>query len=676
MYALLTSLVLAGTLTGEVTHTRLLDEIALDPVVREVVAPRHMPVLLPPTIPMTELDTAIDVLSYDVALDWSTVLRTARAERGPRKCDASITIELRVQAPTLDEVVLNARYMEFDSILVNGARVEPNVDVPGLLAIPLPTPATRNDVLRLDIAYGIMRDDRGFQAYSDSDMASTGQDHAIAFTFCQPEGARTWYPCHDVPYDKAMFTAHVRVPNDFVVASNGRRLGRAVVDDSTVRETWRHEQPMSTYLFVVNASRYVDLPQVYVRAVGDTMQISNYQWQDDVDGERFKASNAIRNVPEMFRVMEPLFGRYPFATYGHAAVTPIQFGGMEHQSMTTVNREWLRGTAELGYAHEVGHQWFGDWVTCATWADIWLNEGAATWSEAIFAGRNGNVQGYRARMGQRRDRYLRNGLAEPPIYGIDIQNLFNEATTYCKSAWVYHMLRTNVSSDSILFAGLRAYLQRYARGAAQTAQFAAFWQEFVPDPMVPWTTYFDQWLVKAGHPVFEAVLARPTSGDQAIITVTQTQVGEGIPETFVVPLRLRLRTATASRDTVVLMTERSMSLRMAITSDSTELLVDPDDEILCERTVQTITSVQADDNATWCRVLGAVPVRDHVSLHLSDGPEARITISDVGGRVVYAGRVGSGIHRIDLRSLPSGVVAIRAERGTNVTTFAIPVIAP
>lgn len=676
MSVLLTAMVAFATLSGEASHTRLLDEIAIDPRIREAVAPRHVPAMMPTTLPVSDLDTTFDVLSYEVSLDWSTVLRTSRADRGARKCNATVVIEVRALAPTLENIVLQARYLDFDSVLVNGTRVEPNVDTPGLVSVPLPASVKRDDVVRLDIAYGIMRDDRGFQAYSDSDMASTGQNHAIAFTFCQPEGARTWYPCHDVPYDKAFFTAHVRVPKDFVVASNGRRLGRAVVDDSTVRETWRHEQPMSTYLFVVNASRYVDLPQVYVRAEGDTMHISNYQWPDDVDGERYKASSAIRNVPEMFQVMEPLFGRYPFETYGHAAVAPLQFGGMEHQSMTTVNREWLRGTAELGYAHEVGHQWFGDWVTCATWADIWLNEGAATWSEALFAGRNDNVQGYRARMRQRRDRYMRNGLTEPPIYGINIQNLFNEATTYCKSAWVYHMLRTNVSSDSVLFAGLREYLRRYARGAAQTAQFAAFWQEYVPEPVVPWPTYFDQWLIKAGHPVFSAVLARPTSGTTSIVTISQTQFGDEVPSLFVVPVRLRFRNATFSRDTVIVMQEPTVAFRIELPSDSVELVIDPEEEILCESAVDLISSVAEGASPAWCRIMGATPAAEHISMLLEDGPDATVTITDLRGRVVLNRRLAPGITPIDVRSIGTGIVAVRVERGREVATFTIPVIAP
>jgi aminopeptidase N len=598
-----------------------------------------------------------------------------RAERGPRKCDARVQLLLVVRAETLDTLQLNARELSFDTIRVNGVSA---THVLGFqrVRIPLPTSANRGDTLRVDLQYGIMRDDLGFQSYANTDISQSGRPLAITFTFNQPEGARTWYPCNDVPYDKAMFTASMLLPKDFVGVSNGRRISRTTVGDSLVLETWRHEQPMSTYLFNMNASRFTMIPQVYVRANGDTIPMENYQWSIDEDSATYSARRAIRNVPDMFRVMEELFGPYPYETYGHVAVYPIQFGGMEHQSMSMVNREWLRGTSELGYMHEVGHQWFGDWVTCATWADIWLNEGAASWTEALFAGRDGNTGAYRLRMRQRRDRYLRNGLTEPPVYGIPISNLFNEATTYCKSAWVYHMFRSQIGNDSLFYGHLRDYLDTYARSAAQTADMLSFWKRVAPSPTVDWDTYFDQWLFKAGHPVFKGTLELiPTTEPERIVTLTLAQVQQAanVPDVFHVPVRLRFRSSSTTKDTVVVMTSRTITVEMRMPTEPTEVIVDPTDDILCESSVQLVTSVDESVDAAWCRLMGPIPATDNLLLLLETDDESTVSIIDAQGRLLRTLTAGSGLQQLDVSDL-RGMVMLLVQHGSQQTVFSVPVI--
>lgn len=671
---------LVGTLTMsaqhiDAPHPSVLMDAVLDPTFREQISPRHSPMLMPMSVSTKQLDTTIDVVSYDVLMDWSTVMSIPRAQRQQRKCTARVIASIVVNAASIDTLVLFARELAFDTIRVNGSLCSHRL-TPQRVRIVLPTAARRGDTLDVVMQYAILRDDLGFQSYANTDISQSGRPLAITFTFNQPEGARTWYPCNDVPYDKAMFTAHMLIPKDFVGVSNGRRISRTDVNDSVVMETWQHEQPMSTYLFNMNASRYTMIPQVYVRPNGDTIPMENYQWAIDEDSATYSAKRAIRNVPEMFRVMENLFGPYPYETYGHVAVFPIQFGGMEHQSMSMVNREWLRGTAELGYMHEVGHQWFGDWVTCATWGDIWLNEGAASWTEALFAGRDGNVDAYRLRMRQRRDRYLRNGLAEPPVYDIPLANLFNEATTYCKSAWVYHMLRTHVGNDDAFFGHMRGYLELFARGAAQTADLMAYMKRVEPSPVVDWNVFFDQWLVQAGHPVFRGTVDLPsTPAQQRTVTLTLAQVQDAanVPDVFHVPVRLRFRSSSATKDTVVVMTTRSITVAMTMPNEPTEVIVDPNEEILCESAVQIATSVDQGQVTPWCRLIGPVPASDHVLIHLDDQGDAAMTITDIQGRPLRAQMVSPGLHHVPLTG-DAGVVLIRLSRFGSTASFTIPVI--
>lgn len=660
---------------GDAPHPSVLMDAVLDPAIRELVMPRHAHAMSPMAFPSTTLDTSIDVQHYDVFMDWSTVMSIPRAQRGPRKCDARVQLRVVVKAVTLDTLKLNARELTFDSIRVNGQSAGHSLSFQRV-NIPLPTQARRGDTLDVVINYGIMRDDLGFQSYANTDISQSGRPLAITFTFNQPQGARTWYPCNDVPYDKATFLASMAIPKDFVGVANGRRVSRTPLNDSVVVETWRHEEPMATYLFNMNASRYTMFEQTYVSSTGDTIPIENYQWSIDEDSATYSARRAVRNVPDMFRVMEELFGPYPFTSYGHVAVYPIQFGGMEHQSMSMVNREWLRGTAELGYMHEIGHQWFGDWVTCATWDDIWLNEGAASWTEALFAGRDGNSDAYRLRMRQRRDRYLRNGLAEPPVYGIPLANLFNEATTYCKSAWVYHMMRTQFANDTALFGHLRTYMSRFARGATQTSDLLDFMKDVAPNPVVDWDVYFDQWLAKAGHPIFSGTLDLPPSSEptrRVTLMMSQVQQAANVPDVFHVPVRIRFRSSSATKDTIVLVTSKTITVDMMMPTEPTEVIVNPLDEILCEAAIQVITSVDAESAAPWCRVVGPVPSTDAVMLQLDEHGDATVSVSDVQGRLLLSTTVTPGLNRIAVPA-SQGVVIIRVDRPGASTAFALHVI--
>ncbi|MBU3741990.1 MAG: M1 family metallopeptidase [Candidatus Kapabacteria bacterium] len=656
-------------------HPSVLMDAVLDPTFREQAAPRHPPMVMPMSVTAKQLDTTIDVLSYDVLMDWSTVMSIPRAERQPRKCTARVAASIVVNASSMDTLVLYAQELVFDSISVNGSPCAHQL-ASQRVRIALPSTVRQGDTLHVVMHYAIMRDDLGFQSYANTDISQSGRPLAITFTFNQPEGARTWYPCNDVAYDKAMFTAHMLIPKDFVGVSNGRRISRTDVNDSVVMETWRHEQPMATYLFNMNASRFTMVPQVYVRPNGDTIPMENYQWAIDEDSATYSAKRAIRNIPEMFRVMEGFFGPYPYETYGHVSVYPIQFGGMEHQSMSMVNREWLKGTAELGYMHELGHQWFGDWVTCATWGDIWLNEGAASWTEALFAGRDGNTDGYRLRMRQRRDRYLRNGLAEPPVYDIPLSNLFNEATTYCKSAWVYHMMRTHVANDSVFFGHMRGYLEAFGRNAAQTADLHAHMKRVAPSPVVDWDVFFDQWLVQAGHPVFRGTLDLPATAEpQRTVTLTLAQVQSAakVPEVFHVPVRLRFRSSSSTKDTVVVMTSRTITVAMTMPTEPTEVTVDPNEEILCESSVQVATGVDEQRKTAWCRLVGPIPASDHVLLQVDDQGDAAMSITDMQGRLLRTQTLSPGLHQVSLTG-DAGLVMIRLTRFGSTAAFTVPVI--
>jgi aminopeptidase N len=121
----------------------------------------------------------------------------------------------------------------------------------------------------------------------------------------------------------------------------------------------------------------------YIAPGGDTIPILNMVFQED----SAMAAYDFEHLPDMMQIFSDRFAPYPFNKYGQGTVTPFPYGAMEHQTMTTINRNWLTGSqdAELGFAHELAHMWWGDLVTLADWRHMWLNEGFAVYASGIFA---------------------------------------------------------------------------------------------------------------------------------------------------------------------------------------------------------------------------------------------------------------------------------------------------
>jgi aminopeptidase N len=253
---------------------------------------------------------------------------------------------------------------------------------------------------------------------------------------------------------------------------------------------------------------------------------------------------------------------FPFVKYGMNAVQPFYYGGMEHQTMTTINRSWLRNMyyywnkqtqAYQGYnvyysnlqgiAHELSHMWTGDLITCATWHDIWINEGGATWSEAIWSEGLWGLDAYYSNMLGKKNTYLNyGGLSLPSNYDVSFADVFNGGLTYAKGGWIWHMLRTMLG-DSVYFPAFRNLLHRDGYTSVETEDIKKSFEMDVPNPPVSFETYFDQWIYKAGHPIYDITYSSINVGPnnyKITVNINQTQDTSGnisrIPYVFIMPI--------------------------------------------------------------------------------------------------------------------------------------------
>ena len=384
-----------------------------------------------------------------------------------------------------------------------------------------------------------------------------------------------------------------------IFAANGLLIEKKVLNDNSELYHWASKDPMPTYLMHIAASKYKVFSEWYKKVTNpsDSIPIIYYVWEQDylnteTDGSQYNARHAFRDMLKMMECYSSKYIEYPFEKYGMDAVQPFNFGGMEHQTLTTINRSWLRGWASGGIAHELAHQWFGDLVTCATWKDIWINEGGAQWSETIFTEYLWGVdEGYKHQYNHIRNYLGGGGLELRPIYNPPMWDLFNYAVTYNKSSCIYHMLRT-LLGDEVFFPAIRSLLTKFYLQSIETEDFKNHFKEVVPNPPVSFDTFFDQWIFKPGHPIFEISTTIDTkTGNDYIATVNlkQVQAGENIPEVFVVPVRLMFfgPNNQFKADTVV-NSERSQSFDLILPFIPDSIRIDSL-QIICEIAKNTST---------------------------------------------------------------------------------------
>jgi hypothetical protein len=395
------------------------------------------------------LDDRIDLAWVDLALAPDLVTGFLAGEA---------TLCLRSREAGLQEVAFDLH----DNLAVSQVEGATSYSHAGdLLLCHLPQPLDSGAQVCLTIHYAGNPASVGFGSYS---LGSHG-GVPILSTLSEPNGAPSWWPTKDDPADKAD-SAQVRitVPLGFTATSNGTL---EVVDTLGTQLTWRWRErhPIATYLLCMTVTNFVAIHDQYMGLDGSPMPVVHYVWPEH-----------LANATEDFNVTVPMigffasrFGEYPFLDekYGHSIFT--WGGAMEHQCNTSYGQVLIRGDHAYDYivAHELAHQWYGDQVTCAAWEDIWLNEGFATYAEALW---KEHLGGHAALVQHMTTRCF---VTDPsgPIY--DPPSTFNANTVYRKGAWLLHMLRGQVG-DSAFLPLLHDWAQGpFSYGSAHVADFTA-----------------------------------------------------------------------------------------------------------------------------------------------------------------------------------------------------------
>ena len=408
----------------------------------------------------------------------------------------------------------------------------------------------------------------GLQAFS---FAWYDSKRSIS-SLSEPYFARTWWPCKDRMDDKPdSIGIHIEVDTALYCASNGNLDSITTVtgrNSRTFHYTCRY--PIATYLFSVAIAPFVVWQQDYVYwtqpGIRDTMPVIHHVYSN-----RYTQSlTTWGQTPQMITYLAGAYGPYPFPNekYGHAN---FNWGGaMEHQTVTSMN-----GTSDFGFTswvivHELSHQWWGDLVTCKSWQDIWLNEGWASYSEAVYELARAGWPNYHAYMNTMA--YKGGGT----VWCDDTTNvwrIFNGGLSYDKGGWVVHMLR-GVLGNELFAAGIQAYRDSFAFGAATTQDFKEVWESATGVDLDP---FIEQWVYGQYYPKYEYFYMDEPSdsgGYDTYLVVKQTQITQ--PTVFQMPVDFFFNYSSLTDDTVTLVVdERSELFKFNELSGVDEIKLDP-----------------------------------------------------------------------------------------------------
>jgi aminopeptidase N len=428
---------------------------------------------------------------------------------------------VRVVQEAVPELTLDAVDLQIVQVRQTGGATLP-YDYDGQrLRVTFPEPLQRGAATTVEVDYAVTKPRLGL--YFITPDAAYPHKPMQVWSQCQDEDARYWFPCFDAPNEKATTEMTVTVPQPYFALSNGTLLSTTRDEGAgTITYHWLQDQPHSTYLMTLVVGEFSERTEI---VEGIPVQWYVTPGRED-DGQR-----AFGDTPEMVRFFSQKLGvPYPWNKYAQIAVSDFVFGGMENTTATTQTDLTLHDArAHLDFssnglvAHELAHQWFGNLLTCKHWSHAWLNEGFATYFDALFHEHHKGTDEFRYSMHQNTKAYFREDAEHyrRPI----VTNVYKEPIDlfdhhlYEKGSLVLHMLRYMLG-DAAFWDSLRQYVTANRHQVVETVDLERAIETATGRNL---QAFFQQWVYKGGHPEYHVEFAWDDTTRIATVTVRQQQ---------------------------------------------------------------------------------------------------------------------------------------------------------
>jgi aminopeptidase N len=485
-------------------------------------------------------------LSHELKYDVKFVHLNLNLERTNKNVSGGVKTVATVTLSTLDtfQVLLHQNYLidsvRFNSLLVSSLRQDSMIKIKAPSALPFGTQFTVTIFYHGTAPIGGAAIGNGF-----SNGTSGSWGNQVTWSLSESLAGYHWWPCKQMLTDK-IDSSWVFVTTDSTnkVGSNGL-LKNTVVVGNKKRFEWKSKTPIAYYLISVAVAKYKEY-NLYAHPLylpGDSILIQNYIYDNALNNTAFNTQKTTLNkMPAVLEFESKIFGMYPFykEKYGHC-MAPFG-GGMEHQTMTS-----------LGFfdyyvdAHELGHQWWGDNVTCKSWGDIWINEGFASYTEHVVA-QYLDLPNFAPNLLSAHNNVMTQAGGSIYFTGNDTVNanrIFDSRLTYNKGGSVIRSLQFLTNNDSLWFNTLRSFQNTYKNNTASTINFMNHYQA---QTGINPTQFFNQWYYGQGYPTFTVKYNQV--GNSCIIKSTQSVSYPISVPLFVTPMEYKI-TRSGFADTIV-----------------------------------------------------------------------------------------------------------------------------
>lgn len=309
---------------------------------------------------------------------------------------------------------------------------------------------------------------------------------------------RYWIPCRDQPNERQSTELVVRVPKGYFALSNGKLLSKTTKGQHTTFH-WRQQRPHVIYLVSLVVGQF--------DTITETWRGKPLSYHVPLGWKRH-AMNSFANTKRMLDHFSELTGlEFPWDKYDQIVVEQFNYGGMENTSATTLNESTLHDKrAHIDFssdglvAHELAHQWFGDLMTCRDWSHIWLNEGFATYFEALWEEHDKGREAFLYNMWHKARSARSAGRSLPIVHrGYGHPDAVFDGRAYPKGAWMLHMLRSRLG-DEVFWAGIRRYVQRFKDQAVESSDLRQCLEDSSGQSL---ERFFHDFVYRKGHPVLD-----------------------------------------------------------------------------------------------------------------------------------------------------------------------------
>ncbi len=423
---------------------------------------------------VSDLQKRIDILHYHLKFDLNV---------NEKILNGISTITAAKISPVDSIIELNLYdNLEVINLKVNGVESEYSRSKNRLF---IQTSKELTDTFKIEIVYKGTPKRSGFDGFVFGEV--NGQ--SLVYNISEPIYAPTWFPCDDDPSDKAFLDIEITNDSQYVSVSNGNLINVEVKED---KKTYHYKTvyPISTYLVAVYSAPYKSFYDVYTGLDGnDSMKIEYYVMPEHFEDSKIDFAEHL----DIMKTLSELFGEYPFIKEKYGVAEFLwNYGAMENQTITGIGYAFVGGYDFFKdtYVHELAHHWWGNSVGPKTWNDIWLNEGFATYSEALYAEAKHGKNAITSKMQSKFSDNFRGTLYAP-------KDLFGE-TVYDKGAWVLHMLRYEIG-DSNFFKSLHKNYDLYKYSNASVEDFKDVCENVSG---INLDKFFDQWVYNGTDNIF------------------------------------------------------------------------------------------------------------------------------------------------------------------------------